>query len=351
MKQLLIFTASFLLFSSISWGQDPNYSQFYNNPIYYNPAMTAINNGMSVRVNARNLWGPIPGRFNTFSGSIEAQTVFKMGIGGTIYSDVAGEALLRTTGGYFTYSYRPVDTRNVIIQAGIGGGFVSKSIDWSKLTFSDQFDETLGDIHPTAFNRPNYYRVSYADFNTGLVARFNGKNMRSHGSFKRMSMTVGTSVHHLSQPKDAFLNDGGQLPFRVVFHTHANLLFNDFIYSPGIIFEQQNKFQTFTAGMNFVNRPFTFGIWFRNRNAAMSYRSYDSFIFTAGLNLPSETATSWRIMYGFDMTISRLKTSSYGTHEISLVIDFNDRILFRKYVTKRALKRRYQCPKDFSGYQ
>jgi type IX secretion system PorP/SprF family membrane protein len=350
MKQFLFPIAGFVFSSFVSWGQDPNYSQFYNNPIYYNPAMTAINNGMTLRLNARNLWGPIPGRFNTFSGSVEAQTVFKMGLGGNIYSDVAGEALLRTTGGYFTYSYRPVDTRNVIIQAGIGGGFVTKSIDWTKLTFSDQFDEALGDIHPTAFSRPNYYRVSYADFNSGIVARFNGKNRRSHGSFKRMTMTVGGAVHHLSQPKDAFLGDRS-LPMRFVFHANANLLFNDLIYSPGIIFEQQNEFQTFTAGVNFVNRPFTFGIWFRNRNAALSYRRYDSFIFTAGLNLPSQTATSWRVMYGFDMTISRLKTSSYGTHELSLVIDFNDRMLFRKYVAKRALRRRYQCPKDFFGYQ
>jgi type IX secretion system PorP/SprF family membrane protein len=312
--------------------------------------MTAINSGLSVRANVRNLWGPIPGRFNTYSASVEAQTVFKMGMGANVYSDVAGEALLRTTGGYFTYSYRAVDTRNVVIQAGIGGGFVTKTIDWSKLTFSNQFDESLGNVRPSLFTNPNYRRVSYADFNSGLVARFNWKNRHSHGSFKRSVMTIGGSVHHLSQPSDAFLGDGN-IPMRYVFHANANILFNDFIYSPGIIFEQQNKFQTFTAGMNFVNRPFTFGIWFRNRNAAMSYRSYDSFIFTAGITLPAKTSTSWRVMYGFDMTISRLKTSSYGTHEISMVIDFGDKILFRKYVTKRALRRRYQCPKDFFGYQ
>lgn len=351
MRQIYLLTVSFIFFSGIVRGQDPNYSQFYNNPIYYNPAMTAINNGMTFRANARNLWGPIPGRFNTFTASLEAQSIFKMGIGGNVYSDVGGEALLRTTGAYFTYSYRPVDTRNVIVQAGVGGGFVTKSIDWSKLTFSDQFDETLGNIHPTSFNRPNYNRVSYADFTTGIVARFNGKPARTRGSFKRMSMTVGGSVHHLSQPKDAFLGDSQRLPLRMVLHTHANLLFNDVIYSPGIIFEQQNEFQTFTAGVNFIDRPFTFGIWFRNRNAALNYRRYDSFIFTVGLNLPSETATSWRVMYSFDMTISRLKTSSYGTHELSLVIDFSDKVLFQKHLRKRALMRRYQCPRDFHGYQ
>lgn len=349
MKQLLL-SLIFVGSSVIVLAQDPNFSQFYNNPVYYNPAMTAINNGMTFRANARNLWGPIPGRFNTYSGSFEAQSIFKMGIGGMVYSDVAGEALLRTTGGYFTYSYRPVDTRNVIVQAGVGGGFVTKSIDWSKLTFSDQLDETLGDVNPTSFNRPNYYRVSYADFNTGLVFRFNGRPSRS-SALQQFSATIGGSLHHLSEPRDAFLGDDQRLPMRFVFHGNTNMLINDLIYAPGFVYELQNEFSTFTIGMNLVNRPFTFGVWFRNRTAAMSFKHYDSFIFTAGLNLPSRTATSWRVMYGFDMTISRLKTSSYGTHELSLVIDMNDRILFQKYVRKRALRRRYQCPDDFKGYQ
>jgi type IX secretion system PorP/SprF family membrane protein len=351
MKKLLLILIGCGALSMNGWSQDPNYSQFYNNPIYYNPAMTAINNGLTFRANARNLWGPIPGRFNTFSGSFEAQSIFKMGIGGNVYTDVAGEAMLRTTGGYLTYSYRPVDTKNLIIQAGVGGGFVSKRIDWSKLTFSDQLDETLGDVNPTAFNRPDYYRVSYADFNTGLVGRFNGRTRKSSGAFKQYSMTVGVSLHHLSQPKDAFLGDDQLLPTRTVIHANANLLFNDLIYSPGFIFETQREFQTFTVGMNLVNRPFTFGIWFRNRNAALSVKSYDSFIFTVGLNLPSQTANSWRVMYGFDMTISRLKTSSYGTHELSLVIDFGDKILFGKYLRNRSTRRMYQCPSDFKGYQ
>lgn len=350
MKQLIYSLIVLFLTAFITHAQDPNFSQFYNNPVFYNPAMTAINNGMTVRLNARNLWGPIPGRFNTFSGSVEAQSIFKMGIGATVYSDVAGEALLRTTGGYFTYSYRPVDTKNLVIQAGLAGGFVSKSIDWSKLTFSDQLDETLGDIHPTSFGRPDFYRVTYADFSTGIVARFNGKTRRSSGAFRQFSATVGGSLHHLSEPEDAFL--GTQtLPMRGVAHAHANLLFNDLIFSPGFIYEQQKEFRTFTVGLNLVNRPFTFGVWLRNRTAALNIKHYDSFIFTLGLNLPSTSDISWRVMYGFDMTISQLKTSSYGTHELSLVIDFDNTILFGKYVKRRSTRRMYQCPSDFKGYQ
>ena len=339
-----------LSYATSAMAQDSNSSQFFNNPIYYNPAMTAINNGVTVRSNARSLWGPIPGRFNTFGASIEAQTVFKMGLGGNVYTDVAGEALLRTTGGYFTYSYRPIDTKNLSIQAGLGGGFVSKSIDWTKLTFSDQLDETLGNVRPSKFSAPGYTRVSYADFNTGIVARFNGSRLRSGQTLKQWSATLGVAAHHLSEPKDGLLGEKGTLPMRYVAHAYINLLINQVILSPGFVFEQQNQFQTTTIGFNTTNRPFTFGIWFRNRNAQLAYNRYDSFIFNFGFNLPSQKLSA-RVMYGFDMTVSRLKTSSYGSHEISIVFDFDKKVLFKGSVSKKASNRTFQCPKDFKGYQ
>jgi type IX secretion system PorP/SprF family membrane protein len=332
------------------FAQDPNFSQFYNNPIYYNPSMTAVNNGIAIRLNARSLWGPIPGRFNTYSFSAEAQTVYKMGLGIMAYSDVGGEALLRTAGGYLNYSYRPVDTKNFILQAGVSGGFVTKNIDWSKLTFSDQLDETMGKYKESNFNRPSYNSVSYADFSAGLVARFNGSTRKQRGAFKRFNMTFGGAIHHLSQPKDAFLADTDRLPFKLVFHGSANLLFNEFVVSPGIVYEMQNEFRTFSVGSNFISQPFIIGIWMRNRTAAMSFKQYDSFIFTLGLNLRTKYETLWRVTYNFDMTISRLKTSSYGSHELSLLFEIPTKVLFSKNVNDKSMRRRYQCPKEFSGF-
>lgn len=349
MRVLLLFIL-LIIAAENSNAQDPNFSQFYNNPVYYNPSMTAVNNGIAVRLNARSLWGPIPGRFNTFSFSAEAQTMYKMGLGIMAYSDVGGEALLRTAGGYVNYSYRPVDTKNFILQAGVSGGFVTKNIDWSKLTFSDQLDETMGKYKESNFNRPNYNSVSYADFSAGLVARFNGSTRKQRGSFKRFNATLGGAIHHLSQPKDAFLADSDKLPFKLVFHASSNLLFNDFVVSPGAVFEMQNEFRTFSVGSNFISQPFIIGIWFRNRTAALNIKQYDSFIFTLGLNLRTKYETLWRVTYNFDMTISRLKTSSYGSHELSLLFEIPNKVLFSKNVNSKNMRRRYQCPKEFSGF-
>ncbi|HRP52743.1 MAG TPA: PorP/SprF family type IX secretion system membrane protein [Fluviicola sp.] len=348
MKKIALISISLFCVIRIM-AQDANFSQFYNNPTYYNPSMTAINNGIGLRLNARSLWGPIPGRFNTFSVAVDAQTVYKMGLGISAYSDVGGEALLRTAGGYLNYSYRPVDTKNFILQAGISAGYIFKNIDWSKLTFSDQYHETLGQIYQSAFNRPSFNSVNYADFGTGLVARFNGSTRRQQGSFKRFNMTLGAAAHHLSQPKDAFLGSSEKLPIKMVFHAQANLLFNEFVFSPGAVFEMQNQFRTFTIGSNFVHQPIIFGVWFRNRTAAMNFKQYDSFIFCLGVNLPSKQDVLWRLTYNFDFTISRLKTSSYGSHELSMIFEFPTKALFSKNVRNKNVRRRYQCPKEFSG--
>lgn len=343
---LLIFVS---LEGLVLFGQDANFSQFYNNPTYYNPSMVAINNGIGFRMNARSLWGPIPGRFNTFSVALDAQTVYKMGLGISAYSDVGGEAFLRTGGGYLNYSYRPLDTKNFIIQVGISGGYVMKNIDWSKLQFSDQLDETLGDIKPTAFNRPGYSTISYADFGTGFVMRVNGGS-RKQRAFKKFNLTFGSALHHLSQPSDALLGITKQkLPMKLVVHLQSNILINNVVLSPGAIFEMQNQFKTFTIGTNFVYHPVIFGIWMRNRTAAMSLKQYDSFIFCLGVNLPSKGNLFWRLMYNFDATISRLKTSSFGSHELSFLFEFPQNVMFAKNAKSRSVKRRYQCPKEFSG--
>lgn len=331
-------------------GQDPNFSQFYNNPVYYNPAMAAIGRGYTFRANGRNLWAPIPGRFNTFSAAFEGEVVNKLGLGVMGYSDVAGEGLLRTTGGYLTYSYRPVETKNFLMQFGVTGGLINKSIDWSRLTFSDQYNEVHGLVNTSQFVAPNYNSVLYPDFSAGMAIRFNSQRNRSNSAFKRMIATTGFSFQHLNQPKDAFIRETNYLPLKFVLHGNFSLLIGDNIYSPGFIFERQNEFQTFTLGMSLVNKPISIGVWFRNRTYLMSAKSYDSFIFTVGTHLPLPKERNLRITYGVDFTISRLRTSSFGSHELSLIYDLDNRYLLKGFHAKKRRKNTYKCPDDFMGW-
>lgn len=337
-----------LLLCENAISQDANFSQFYNNPVYYNPAMTAIGKGYTYRAHARNLWAPVPGRFNTFTASFEGEVLSKLGFGVLGFSDVAGEGLLRTVGGYLSYSYRPIETKNFMLQFGASGGLINKTIDWSRFTFSDQYDEVYGLTKPSQFIAPSN-SVLYPDFSTGVAVRFNSRNKNS-GLYKRMISTMGLGVNHVNQPKDGFMKDNHYLPLKLVAHANFSFLFGENLFSPGVIFEKQNEFTTFTAGLAVVNKPISVGVWFRNRTAAMSGNRYDSFIFTLGTHFPLPKERNLRVTYGIDFTMSKLRTSSFGSHELSLVYELDNRYILKGHHAKRKKKRTYQCPDDFNGY-
>ena len=337
MKQTkyLMFLLAVLLVK-ISFAQDPNFSQFYNNSLYYNPGMTAIGNGLAMRMNYRNQWAPVAGKFNTFSFSLDAEAVGKTGLGFLASSDIAGEGKLRTQQIAGMYSYRPLETKRLIVQLGFGGAFVYKRVDWSQFVFSDNLDEVFGNVNSSAFVIPNTNTVMYPDFNAGATVRFNVG--RFEAKDRKMTTTLGTSFHHLTQPRDAFIGDGERLPMKWLIHGQTNVLLNGLVYSPAFIYEKQNEFSTFTVGMNMMKNPVFAGMWFRNRNAGMNFKSYDSFIFNLGINTLFNKSTRMRLTYSYDFTISRLKTASMGTHEISAVFEFDKVVVFKSIADKRSKK-------------
>ena len=349
-KKFLIIIGFILLNTEIILSQDPNFSQFYNNPTYYNPAMNAIGNGFTFRSNSRLLWTPIPGSFNTFTLAFEAEVINKNSIGILAISDVAGEAYLRTNGGYLLYTYRPLETRKQLLQFGVSAGLINKTIDNSKFVFSDQLDEVYGKTKVSAYNIPNN-SATYPDFSAGIVYRYSGSENKKR--IKHME-TFGLAFHHLTRPQDAFINDKGTLSEKVVLHGNVQVLTKNKVISPSFIFEKQGDvlnlfsrqlgFQTFTLGAEIINTPITFGVWYRNKSFTSQLHQFDSFIISSGLSLGKKNKTHYKINYSFDFTVSRLKTASYGSHEISILIYFDDKVLLKAVLKKRNRSRMHQCP-------
>lgn len=349
-RNLIVMISLLLICWSPAKAQDPNFSQFYNNPVYYNPSMVAINGGYTFRAHARNLWTPIPGKFNTYAASFEAEIIPKLGFAVNAFTDVAGEGMLRSTGAYLTYGYRVVETKNFLLQFGATGGLMNKHIDWSRLKFSDQYDEVLGEVNPSSFIAPNYNNVLYPDFGSGLTVRFNHETKKA-GSYKKMMVTAGFAAHHLTQPSDAFIVDKQYLPVKWTGHFNTAILLNESILTPGFIYERQREFQTVTVGLSMVKKPLIIGLWMRNETYYFSPRSFDSFILAVGTSLPLKNAQNIRITYSVDFTVSQLRSSSFGSHELSLVYDMDNRYILKRHHSRKNRMRRYQCPTDFMGYE
>lgn len=329
----------FLFAESISlFAQDPNFSQFFNNPIYYNPGMVALDDGMRFRGNFRNLWGPIPSKFNTLSMSLDAQAVGNTGLALLAYTDNEGEGKLRTNAVGGMYSYRPIETKNLKVQVGVSANFVHKRIDWQELVFSDQLDAVHGNVYTSAFIAPMNDNIIYPDFGAGAVVKFNLG--RAEDKKAKITATMGAAFHHLTKPKDALMGVDGRLPIKTVVHSTFNILGpNEIVYSPGFIYEKQTNIETFQVGFNTVKYPIYAGFWFRNKNFSLAGKRFDSFIFNLGLITPMNKYNRLRVCYSFDFTVSHLKTSSMGSHEVSLVMEFDDKVMFEK-VQSRAKKRK-----------
>ncbi|MEZ7930391.1 MAG: type IX secretion system membrane protein PorP/SprF, partial [Flavobacteriales bacterium] len=84
-----------IILSTSALAQDPEFSQFYSNPLYLNPAFAGSNNCPRVALNYRNQWPAISGSFVTQSVSYDQRLGYNKGagIGLLVTNDVAAKTL------------------------------------------------------------------------------------------------------------------------------------------------------------------------------------------------------------------------------------------------------------------
>jgi type IX secretion system PorP/SprF family membrane protein len=103
----LILGVILIISSGITRAQDPEFTQFYANPLYLNPAFAGSNNCPRVALNYRNQWPALSGTFVTTSVSYD-QHVDGLygGLGLMVVSDQAGKGTLNTNRISGIYSYQ-----------------------------------------------------------------------------------------------------------------------------------------------------------------------------------------------------------------------------------------------------
>ena len=297
------------------FGQDPEFTQFYANPIYLNPAMAGTHGCGRLNLNYRNQWANISGAFVTNSVSYDQfVNVLQGGVAIMVTNDMAGKNTLNWTTVNFAYSYNLQVTRKFTMLFGAQASWNQKFLDWSKLTFGDQIDPRRGFIYQTG------------DLPRGTFWN-DGGNWGTKGFFDVSAGIVGYSENfyfgfaakHLNTPEESLiLNPDGQsrLPMRFTGHMGANIEFgkgsqyaNVTSISPNIIYTYQDGFMQLNLGTYIKYGAFTAGAWWRPR---------DAFILSVGID-----AGTFRFGYSYDITISPLTNASGGSHELSLGFNFD----------------------------
>ena len=147
MKKLLLLMGGLIVYS-IVFGQDINFSQFYEMPLLRNPALSGMFRGdVRAALAYRSQWNSATQAFRTQAIGIESK--FGIGqnsddylsLGVQITNDVAGDAKMGKTQLLPVLAYHKLMSpdRDAYLSVGFIGGMVQQRFDPTGLKFDDQF--------------------------------------------------------------------------------------------------------------------------------------------------------------------------------------------------------------------
>ncbi|HVM88600.1 MAG TPA: PorP/SprF family type IX secretion system membrane protein [Puia sp.] len=301
--------------------QDIHFSQFFEAPLLRNPSLAGIFVG-DYRIQGvyRDQWNSITNGYRT--GSLNAELKSPVGKGNDFITtglqclfDKAGTAGLTTTQVLPALNYHKSlsDQKTMYLSLGFMGGYVSKIIDRSKVTTSNQYSGGVfnpsipdGETFPSA-------NIHYWDASVGMS--FN----TTFGQDQENSMFLGAAFHHLNRPRNSFYQNSIELDPKYVFSGGLKLHMDE------------NSFMTLQADYSTQG-----GFRETIAGALYSYKlGYDTedpqYILSLGMFLRWQDALvpvikldmlPLSVALSYDVNISQLKTVSQGRGGIELSISY-----------------------------
>lgn len=341
MKKAIQYIIIFLLLMiNSAMSQDLHFSQYFNAPLFVNPANTGFDpaNDYRMGANYRDQWPSFGSPYQTMGIWGDAQLFNNrfengwVGLGATLLKDVAGSGSLTSTKGIISVAYHQVLGYNSLLSGGIGIGMVNKRVDLNKLTFNDQWSGQFFD-NKIQSNEPfNYSSIYYFDLQAGVnLAYFASDNVY---------LNAGFSVTHLNHPSESFYATNtkiNQLPFRYTAFLNSNIkVQNIWILNPNLYVSKMSTAWEFVGGLN-ASRNLS-GDGANQLIIGLYYRSNDAIIPIIGYQL-----NDLKITVNYDATISSLSTynGARGAYEISIIKN-------GFYGSRDAPSKSTKCPKGVS---
>lgn len=311
MKNIVVVILTLLSFSTLA--QDPQFSQYYQAPLYLNPGFAGTTPSQRLVVNHRLQWPGIPQAFSTYAFSYDRYIpTLSSGIGLLFTTDKMGSAGWRTNTVNVLYSYKLRLTKTLVFSPGLSFGYGSNGLDRNKLRMGDGLRYEDVSLDPQLGNLENQH---YFDFTAGFV-------------LYTSTMWIGTSFAHMNKPNLSVVGEESRLGMKTTIHGGLKMKLNISgpsqrtpYLTPSFIYRMQdNLFSQLDLGLNFHIDPVSVGAWYRGKPFSKSIINsveQDAFIFFAGLYLKQIA-----IGYSYDITLSDLQTTPGGSHEISLTYEF-----------------------------
>lgn len=234
--------------------QGMHFSQYFNAPMYTNPANTGFIPTSDYRIGAHH-------RTQGFNGSPVYTTMGIygdmqllrnkiaagwIGLGGMILNDVAGVGKLRTTKVNTSIAYHQMLGFSSLLSAGFGLTYADKGITLRDLNFSENWNGRFFEAKIPADLSSSFFtsNTAYFDLSAGVnYSFFPNDNFYVHS---------GLSLQHINKPKESFFTsstEDARIAMRTTFFMDAIYkVDNNIILSPGLYYSQKAKTSEFLFG-------------------------------------------------------------------------------------------------------
>jgi type IX secretion system PorP/SprF family membrane protein len=311
---ILLFLCSFAVPGILS-AQAPQFSQFYASPLYLAPSFAGSTNGSRIVLNYRNQWPQIPGAFVTYAFSFDHYFHnYNSGVGVLLFRDQAGSGRLATTHGGLVYSYNFKLDHRWTLRPGLQFMYAQRTVDFHRHIFGDQL--SLDGIAPTTLTPRPIDRVGYFDASSSLLAYSS-------------NIWAGYSIDHMMKPNQSMTQEESKIPVKYSLFGGYRLSYGSTYaekiqesISVALMYRNQGKFNQMDLGVYWSKDPISLGLLYRGiplfNNQIHGLFNNDALVLIAGLS-----TDNLRIGYSYDFTVSRMINSTGGSHEISVIYQFN----------------------------
>jgi type IX secretion system PorP/SprF family membrane protein len=283
MKKSALIIIIIILGLNINAQQIPPLSQYVHNHYAINPAASGVTDDFPVSFTFRKMWTGISAAPSLQNLSGNLQVAQSMGAGISLYKYQAGP--LRKIGLELTYSYHINLNEENKLAFGLSGMLYQFFLDKRELTFENPDDDVLSGDDRMA--------VPDVSFGTYLY----GKNYFAGVSVPQLiNKNIDLKTDKILQQK--------QVRHYYIFGGYDFQISSEFMLKPSLLVKliESGVYQVDINALMEYQETFLFGL---------SFRTSDALIFQLGFS-----RDGLLVGYSYDLTVSSLRSSSFGSHEI-----------------------------------
>ena len=307
---------------------DPHFSQYYIQPMSLNPALTGAISG-DYRISA--VWRSDYGNTLSTKGiSGEVVTNKNTNLGLNLVNQSTTDGAYDFTNGYVSMAYTGVrfgKEGNHCLAMAIGGGFINRRFNVSKLQLGSQWTSGVGYDENTSSGE-GFIKPSVASFDAGAGIAYYDATPN-----KQVSLFGGIAAYHITRPQNPFLSAGpaDKLTIRYSVQAGARIIASD-LWSivPSLVYMRQGAASEKMAGVYFQlyaseNTDFIFGGNWRMGDAAVPFAGFYYKGLTMGIS--------------YDVNVSSMHAASARSNSLEVSLSYTG---FRK---KNTGTRPFYCPR------